>query len=202
MNTARLTIRREQMEVMQALAEANFERRLADHLLANYPESLVKLPDGEEFLVSDLFEKKLGDLIRTGIAKAKGYGVTNESSLAAYVALMIDVAPNFDEHRLCEVLLNDQDREPNERVSELLSVLTEKNWDSIRNDYRRAAWIYEPPDVTEVEESREQSFPPNPPESIPTETFMSRTRRGRSTANVEPVQDETAVEPSSPESDL
>lgn len=128
------------MDVMQAVAEANFERQLARHLRESYPQSIVKLPDGGEFAVSDLLDDTLTRLIRIGIAKARRYEMTLQSSIASFIALMFDVAPNFDEHRLCEVLFGDEEKAPDARIEDVLTVLTEKNWEAIRNDYDPAAW--------------------------------------------------------------
>ena len=137
----RLTVRREQMDVMQAVAEANFERQLARHLRESYADSIVKLPDGGEFPVSDLLEDTLGNLIRAGISKARLYEMTLQSSISSFVALMFAVAPNFDESRLCGVLLGDEEKAPDARIEDVLTVLTEKNWESVRNDYDPTAWV-------------------------------------------------------------
>ncbi|HTK26661.1 MAG TPA: hypothetical protein VL327_08890 [Pyrinomonadaceae bacterium] len=149
----RLTVRREQLDVMQAVAEANFERQLARHLRESYPQSIVKLPDGGEFAVGDLLEDTLTHLIRIGIAKARRYEMSQQSSIASFVALMFDVAPNFDEHRLCEVLFGDEEKPPDARMEDILTVLTEKNWEAIRNDYDAQAWV--PPAEETVETASE-----------------------------------------------
>jgi len=44
--------------------------------------------------------------------------------------------------RLCQVLLNDEEVEPDRRLDEMLDVLTEKNWESIRADYDPTAWEF------------------------------------------------------------
>jgi hypothetical protein len=129
------------MDVMQAVAEANFERQLARHLRESYADSVVKLPDGGEFPISDLLEDTLGNLIRVGISRAGLYEMTLQSSISSFVALMFAVAPNFDEHRLCGVLLGDEEKAPDARIEDVLTVLTEKNWEAIRNDYDPTAWV-------------------------------------------------------------
>lgn len=140
----RLTVRQEQMEVMEAVAQAGFERRVADHLRADYASSIVKLPDGGEFPVSELLDETLLKLVSAGIARARGHLMKNESPIVAFVALMFDVSPNFDKHRLCQVLLADEEHEPDERIGPLIDVLTDENWDSIRKDYDPKAWEEQP----------------------------------------------------------
>jgi hypothetical protein len=136
----RLIVRGEQMDVMRGVSEANFERRVAAHLRQSYPASVVRLPDGGEFTISELLEETLDRLVRASIAKARAYEMRQESSISAFVALMFDVAPNFDEHRLCTVLLGDEEKPPDDRIDEILTVLTEKNYESIRKDYDPQAW--------------------------------------------------------------
>ena len=172
----RLTVRKEQMDVMAAVAEVNFERKMAEHLRSSYADSIVKLPDGGEFPVRDLLENTLDGLIRVGTSKARRYEMTIQSSIAAFVALMFDVAPNFDEHRVCEVLLGDEEKAPNVRIDELLTVLTEKHWDSIRTDYDANAWVEKVEDVSQPETEQ-----PKPEEKANAATAdpMSRTVSGK-----------------------
>ena len=65
----------------------------------------------------------------------------HQSSIAAFVTLMFDVAPNFDHHRLCEVLLGDEEKPADDRIGDVLTVLNEKNWDAIRLTYDPQAWL-------------------------------------------------------------
>lgn len=153
----RLSIRAEQMSVIEAVAEEKFVRRIAAHLLEEYPTAIVILPGDEKFTVAELPEETLHDLIRVGIERARRHKMTFESSIAAFTAVMFEVAPNFDTHRLCQVLLDDEETEPNTRLDELLNVLTEKNWESIRADYDPNAWKpeQETDDVDETQEKEE-----------------------------------------------
>lgn len=136
----RLNVRREQIEVMNAVAEVNFERRLALHLRENYRESVVKLPDGGEFTVGTLMAETLERLVAVGIARAKQRELTLESTISLFVALMFHVAPNFDRHRLCEVMLGDEDKTPDERLEEIPKVLSDSNWETIRKGYDPTFW--------------------------------------------------------------
>lgn len=137
-----LSIRAEQMAVIETVAQEGFVRRIAEHLRADYPQARVRLPDEDNYTVEGLPEEKLHELVRSGIRRARSYGLTLESSIAGFVAVMFEVAPNFDTHRLCQVLLNDEEVEPDRRLDEMLDVLTEKNWESIRVDYDPTAWEF------------------------------------------------------------
>jgi hypothetical protein len=182
----RLTVRKEQMDVMQAVADANFERRIAAHLRESYPTSIVRLPhDGGEFAVSDLGQDSLDRLVRAGVAKARHYEMHLQSSIAAFVTLMFDVAPNFDDHRLCEVLLGDEEKIPDERIDDVLTVLTDKNWDSIRNDYDAQAWLVaeqEPAkssEETAMAATADSPSPVVPDKTLPGKTLSGKTLKGK-----------------------
>ena len=136
----RLSIRAEQKVVIEAVAQENFVRRIAAHLLEEYSKAVVILPSDEKLTVDELPEETLHNLVRVGIERARGHGLTFESAISAFTAVMFEVAPNFDTHRLSQVLLNDEEVEPNARLDELLNVLSEKNWESIREDYDPKAW--------------------------------------------------------------
>jgi len=175
---------------MQAVADANFERQVAGHLRGSYSQSIVRLPEnGGEFTVADLSQDSLDRLVRAGIAKARGYEMTRQSSIAVFVALMFDVAPNFDRHRLCQVLLGDEEKVPDDRTDDLLTVLTEKNWESIRKDYDAQAWLVDEQEVAKAgEKSCEEkaqaaaadSAPPvNPDKTLPGKTLSGKTLRGK-----------------------
>ena len=170
----RLSIRAEQMSVVETVAQENFVRRLAAHLLAEYPKTSVILPGDEKFTVEELPGETLDDLIRTGIARARSYGMTFESSISAFTAVMFEVSPNFDTHRLCQVLLNDEEVEPNTRIDEVINVLTEKNWESIRADYDPNAWkpAEEPDDGNETPEKDEKKAKPDEPKNLDLEATV------------------------------
>ncbi len=134
-----MLIRSEQMDVFEKAAEEGFVRRLCAHLRERYAEALVRLPD-QETIVRELPDETLDLLVRRSIERARKNDLTYESSISAFTALMFEVAPNFDTHQLSKMLLTDEEIEPNARLNELLKVLTEKNWESIRGNYDVNAW--------------------------------------------------------------
>lgn len=181
MEIKRLSVRSEQMEVMQAVAAANFERKLSASIRREHSDAIIRTPDGAESKVGDLKDEKLADLVHSGVIKAKNYQLSYESSIAGFVALMFEVAPSFDRHRLCEVLLGDEEKTPDARIEELLHVLTEKNWEAIRRDYDPQAWIVEeaaaPAQGSEDRSPVSTAAPEKEPEQVSAETFMTKTKR-------------------------
>lgn len=135
-----MLIRAEQMIVFEGAAEENFGRRLAAHLLERYAKTIVRFPEDKQSPVDELPHEILHSLVRNSIEHARRYGLNFESSVAAFTALRFEVSPNFDKHRLCQILLKDENAEPNARLDELLEVLNEKNWETIRDEYDVNAW--------------------------------------------------------------
>lgn len=151
-----MIIRSAQMEVFESTAEDDFVRRLGEHLLEDYAETPVRLPEQEEATtVEKLPEDVLHRLIRSGIARARKYGLTFESSISAYTAVMFEAAPNFDRHNMSQLCLRDEEVDPNERLDEILKLLNETNWEKIRADYDPDAW--EMPEAGEEEEMESDS---------------------------------------------
>ena len=154
-----MMIRAEQMNVFEATAEDNFVRRTAAHLLEHYAKAIVRLPDDVESAVDQLPEEKLRSLVEISVERARSYGLTYESSISAVSALMFEVAPNFDSHRLSQVLLNDENIEPDARLDELLEVLTEKNWEAIRAEYDVNEWESKPKEPENIAEAEDAENP-------------------------------------------
>lgn len=144
-----MIIRSEQMSAMEEKAGEGFVRRLTDHLRADYPEAVVRYGD-EETTVSGLSDETLDRLVRNGIAKARHYGLTHESSISGFCAVMFEAAPNFDEYNLSGLCLNDENIPPDERLGEMLNVFNESHWEKIRSEYDPAGW--EPPPEEETAE--------------------------------------------------
>lgn len=134
-----MLIRKEQMSVFQKLAEVEFARRLSAHLREKHPETVVRLPD-KEATVSALTDEELNELVNISIKRAQKFGISYESTIAAFTAMMFDAAPNFSEHERAGPILKDKNVEPNSRIDKLLEQLTAEDWKKIKRDYDVNAW--------------------------------------------------------------
>jgi len=134
-----LKIRPEQVEVFQPVAEAAFVAKVVDYLKKTLPDEVVRLPDGPA-RVAELTDEILSNMVRGGIARAREYGITWCSTLAAFVALMFISAPNFDDHPLLKRSLLDNETDPNGRMDKLIKNSTEQNWEAARQSYDANAW--------------------------------------------------------------
>jgi hypothetical protein len=81
-----LTIRKEQMAVLQQAMETRFEKWLAGQIRAGYPQETKELDDNV-----------MQERIRHGIARIEGYGIRDEESVAGYVELTFKIGSDFED---------------------------------------------------------------------------------------------------------
>ena len=134
-----LKIRSGQIEAFNPVAEADFVRRVAEHVRARHPRAAVRLP-GRLTVAGRLEDATLLALVRGGVARARRYGVEAESALAAFVVTMFLTAPNFDEHPLIRRVLADDKITPDRKIDQLLQSITARNLKVVKDTYNPAAW--------------------------------------------------------------
>jgi hypothetical protein len=113
-----LKIRAEQMEVFQRRAEEAFVRRVVQHLRSEHAKAIERYDDG-----------LLREIVQEGIGRARRHGLTWESSLTAFVALLFEVAPDFDRHPSIARILQDERIPANHRVRALVDRIGEEEWE-------------------------------------------------------------------------
>jgi hypothetical protein len=133
----------EQMEAFSAVADELLLRRVVDHLREKYGDTVVQLPSGL-LIVSEIGEDELKTIVGTGISRARCYGLSHESTLAAFIALMFEAAPNFDQYPLMQQILHDENIPANSRIDLLLSKASEEDWEAIKGSYSAGAWEQKP----------------------------------------------------------
>ena len=80
-------------------------------------------------------------MARTGLARARQYGMTWESNLIAYVALMFEIAPNWDEHPRIQTILNSSHIAPENKIDMLMEHTPATIWRDAEQGYDAAAWF-------------------------------------------------------------
>jgi hypothetical protein len=134
-----LRIRREQVEAFQPVADTEFFLRIVEHLQKKYPQTVVRVQKGPT-LMSRLPDASLLELVQNGVARARSYGLSLESSISAFVVLRFKAAPNFDQHpRINKVLIDDR-MPPNSRMQIVLDKTPSSVWAETMERYDPAAW--------------------------------------------------------------
>jgi hypothetical protein len=135
------TLRQTHNEAFQSKAEADFVREVMQYLRENHAETIVKLPNGE-FKVIDLPEETLRKMVEGGIAKARSYGITWRSTLISFVVIMFVSAPNFDENKAVNDVLENSGLTPNLRIDEIWEVTFDETWGEVEKNYQISAWNF------------------------------------------------------------
>ena len=95
--------------------------------------------------VADFDDKQMATAVRIGIDRAKVHGLSNVEDLAAYITVMLEVAPRFDEQPEIRQLLGDPNLRPPERFYLMMDRASDKAWCEAERRYEDSFWF---PDAT------------------------------------------------------
>jgi len=118
------------MDVLIKGTDDEWVETLVRQTKENDPEISKKYDDGA-----------LRDMVRIGIRKAESYGFTAADDQAAFVSIMFEVAPNFDDQDEIRAVLEESSLKPSYRLEKLFSsVVPEEAWDKAEENYKEEAW--------------------------------------------------------------
>lgn len=137
--TLMLKIRPEQFTAFQSVAEADFEKRLAQYLCEAHPKVIVQLPDSTSAL-GQMADDRLGRIVRSGVARARDYGLRSEAAISGFIVLLFITAPNFDSHPLIRRILQQSEIAPDARLELIWERTTDQNWEAVEQHYDPQAW--------------------------------------------------------------
>ncbi len=137
-----LKIRPEQIEAFTPVMDAAFEGRVTKYLRENHTDVVVRLPSGT-LTVKQIPDETLHKMVRNGLTRAHRYGLSWQSTLTAFVALMFEIAPNFDKQPVIQEVLKDERVTPNERIDVLTERTSDGDWDEAERSYNSSAWELE-----------------------------------------------------------
>ncbi len=135
-----MIIRQAQIEAFQEDADRNFVEKIADYLRSNHAALTVRLSSEESLVVSAMPAETLRRLVSNGVAQAKEYGLTLETTLTSFVVMMFIASPNFHVYPAVNLILRDENIEPNHRTDRLVEVITEEEWKNVQESYDPKAW--------------------------------------------------------------
>lgn len=128
-----MELRDDQLGAFSADRARQREARLAAHLRARHGD-----------LVAGLSDEALSRRVRVGVRRAATHGITWDSTLAAYLVLMLRVSPRFDEHPVVRAILDFEDLPPDLRIDALMAVTDDEHWEEIAAARDERAWEEEP----------------------------------------------------------
>src|SRR5438270_6392629 len=124
-----LSIRPEQLKALSSVPEQAFADALYDFARDNLA-----------LWVRSLSPDVLRNRITSGVERARSHGFEWQSSIAAFVALMLRFSPNFDEYPPIRALLDENGAEREERAERLFTEITPEQWLAVEERYGPYAW--------------------------------------------------------------
>jgi hypothetical protein len=125
-----LRIRDEQLRAFLPANDIQLVDFIAAHLKQQTPELVDPLPESDLRL-----------MIHHGIVRARGHGLRRTEDLTAFVALMFEIAPNFDEQPAIRGVLRDATIPSNERMDRLFDRVPDGAWDEAERAYDPDSWF-------------------------------------------------------------
>lgn len=121
------------------------------HFIAETDEELVKLiasiiRTGNAERVAEYTDETLETMVKTGIARARTHDFERAEDIAAFVAVMFEISPTFDENSEIKALLDDTNFTVEERFKQIWGRTTDDVWKEVESKYDARNWF---PDKTE-----------------------------------------------------
>ena len=110
--------------------EDEFVRYVMKHIREESPERVLGYAD-------DYFE----EMVRNGLARARSHGFSEAEDLMAFVAVMFEIAPNFDEQPNIKKVLDDQAIPSEKRFEQLWELTSDEDWEEAADNCREEAWF-------------------------------------------------------------
>ena len=80
-------------------------------------------------------------MLEIGIARAKSHGLTGAEDIAAFIAVMFEIAPRFDEQTEIRQVLTDDRFPPNVRLDQLFMLVPDEVWIEASKKYDDSFWF-------------------------------------------------------------
>jgi hypothetical protein len=127
-----LVIRQEQIDTLIMGSDDEFVEFLVNHVKEEHPDLEEKYDDGT-----------LREMVKHGINRAKSHQLSTAEDLTAFVSIMFEIAPNFDEQQQIKAVLDDETFPPESRIERLWTdIVSEEAWQEAEDNFNEKAWIF------------------------------------------------------------
>ncbi len=131
-----LKIRKEQVDAFLPRTDREVVDFIVGHLREESPELIERLP-------ADVLREMVGN----GVGRARGHGLRRLEDLTAFVSIMFEIAPDFDEQPALRRVLRDDNIPADERMDRLFAPELDEAWEEAARyrdgEARAAAWFPE-----------------------------------------------------------
>lgn len=102
--------------------------------------NMEQVREGMPHLVDHLPDDRLREMVVNALARARSHRFTSDEDLMAFVALMFEIAPNFDEQPAIKRSLADPTIPATERLDALFVPELDNAWEEAATNYDYRAW--------------------------------------------------------------
>ena len=127
-----INIRQEQIEAMLMHNEEKFIDFVVKHVQQECSDD-----------VRDIDPVSLREMVTNGLARARSYDLEKPQNLTAFVAIMFDISPNFDEQADIQRALRDKSVPIEQRFNAMIERVPDKAWEEAEKNKNYDAWFPE-----------------------------------------------------------
>lgn len=126
-----LVIRQEQIDTLIKGSDEEFVEFLVAHVKEEFPDK-----------TSEREDETLRIMVKGGIKRSESHDLTRAEDIAAFISIMFEVAPNFDEQSQIKAVLDDAMYPPEDRIERLWSpIVNDEAWEEAENKHNENAWL-------------------------------------------------------------
>jgi hypothetical protein len=127
-----LVIRQEQIDTLIMGSDDEFVEFLVGHVKEEHPD-----------LSENYDDAALREMVKHGINRAKSHQLSTAEDLTAFISIMFEIAPNFDEQPQIKAVLDDKAFPPESRIERMWTdVVSEEAWEEAENNFDEKAWVF------------------------------------------------------------
>lgn len=122
----------DQIDAMVSGDDEQLVRTVLAHQQREYSNLLNGMPEDIQI-----------DMIRSGISKARSYGLERAGNINAFVAIMFEIAPEFDRQPDIQRVLTDSAIAPENKIQALMDRVPAQAWEDAGKNISSQTWFPE-----------------------------------------------------------
>ncbi|MCB2261455.1 MAG: hypothetical protein LGR52_00675 [Candidatus Thiosymbion ectosymbiont of Robbea hypermnestra] len=132
-----MRINKKQYEAFLPKDDAEFLEFSVDHVMEDCAPNVGRLP-----------RSSVKDMTASGLERARGWGLTDTRALLAFVSVMWEIGPNFDEEPTLRAYLASAEGSPEDRFNRMIDAAPDSAWERAEELRDDTKWY---PDLDEDE---------------------------------------------------
>jgi hypothetical protein len=128
-----LVIKKAQIEKFIAEDDTQLVRVLRDIVREAYSEGVAEYSDDT-----------IDGMVKIGIERARSRGFEHTPDIAAFVAIMFEISPDFDQQEHIDAFLKDESMPKEMRMEQMLGRIPDQSWAEAEQLYDPKRWFPDP----------------------------------------------------------